>query len=149
MPSIVDRHLSEMVQLPWRPDHPSRPSVSKTERAAGTEDRPKNRDDDEEHEEREVEHSRRRDDAPQRCKARLGDVDEHAVYDRERPVAADREPRQDGANDQDDQVGRQQRANDGHEIDERYKPRACRRSFSSSDTSTFEGVSRKTWSAAF
>ena len=28
-----------------------------------------------------------------------------------------------------------------------YRPRACRRSFSSSETSTFVGVSRKTWSA--
>ena len=58
---------------------------------------------------------------------------------------ADRKPREDRPGKEDEQIDVQKRAeNLFHERTARYSPRACKRSFSSSETSTFDGVSKKT-----
>ena len=67
-----------------------------------------------------------------------GEDDEYYADEYGEPISAP-------ARQQDQQVDVEGRAEDLlHGRGVRYRPRACRRSFSSSETSTFDGVSRNT-----
>src|SRR2546423_4973312 len=109
--------------------------------------------DDEEHEEDdhegEVEHPHRRDDAPERSQHRLGEIGEQRHHRRQRAAGTHREPRQNGARGEHDQVDAQNPADELHGGQARYRPRACNRSLSSSETSTLVGVKRNTCSSTF
>src|SRR4029078_11562827 len=89
------------------------------------------------------------------AKRRLGEREQQRVDVREQRAAPHREPRQHRACGEDDQVDEDDvREGVGHGIrvsgGARWgwkRPRACSRSFSSWETSTLLGVSRKTWLA--
>jgi hypothetical protein len=79
----------------------------------------------------------------------LRDIGEEPGDRRERTSRTHREPRQDGARGEQDQIDAQNPADELHDRQARYRPRACNRSLSSSETSTLVGVKRNTWSSTF
>src|SRR4029453_457765 len=109
--------------------------------------------DDEQHEEDDhegqVEHPHRRDDAPERPQHRLGEIGEETRDRRHRAAGTHGEPGEDGARREHDQVDAKNPADELHRGQARYRPRACNRSLSSSETSTLVGVKRNTWSSTF